>query len=198
MSDLAVATVEPQPPPYDDVATRPPVAVREGVQPVEVIVVGVPVAVGPVEAVAAGPPQTSTTVGAARITIEREAATDRLGITYGSHGGKVVMEVVDPSGIGFAAGLRVGMTVIEVLTHGERMRTALGDDPARLTAAMAGQTVIALEVFTDVESAAMSVMEVADAENAARVAACCWWMWSHSSLGRMTATLDDARARGEL
>ena len=74
--------------------------------------------------------------GAARITIEREAATDRLGITYGPHGGKVVMEVVDPSGIGFAAGLRVGMVVIEVLTHRERMRTALGDDPARLTAAM--------------------------------------------------------------
>ena len=92
------------------------------------------------------------------------------------------------------------MVVIEVLTHGERMRTALGDDPARLTAAMAGQTMIVLEVFSDVESSAMPVLEVADAENAARVGCgkCCWWMWSHSSLGRMAATLDDARARGEL
>ena len=92
-------------------------------------------------------PLVATTAAGRRVTIKRAAATDKLGIRYGSAGGRVVVEEVDPSGICFAFGLRVGMVVVEA--NGK----ALGHDPSLLTAAMAGQTSIVLEVLDMTEEA---------------------------------------------
>ena len=94
-------------------------------------------------------PLVATTAAGRRITIKRAEATDKLGIKYGSAGGRVVVEEVDPGGISFAFGLRVGMVVVEA--NGK----ALGSDPSLLTAALAvpANTSIVLEVLDMAEEA---------------------------------------------
>ena len=82
-----------------------------------------------------------------RITIEREAATDRLGFTNSTDpaAGKVTVLEVNPSSVAYAAGLRVGMVIVEA--NG----TALGNNYLFLNAAVAGQTAIVLEVVVELE-----------------------------------------------
>ena len=92
------------------------------------------------------------TEGPTRITMKRAAAEDTLGFAYGIRRirvralplTRVVVERVDPSGIAFAAGVRVGMIVVEA--NGQ----AVTDNKEQLKVAMAGQKEITLDVRLEI------------------------------------------------